>query len=103
MSQDPKLKQTAVMANVVGQIGCVTAFVAVLIIGIAFGLGWLLDDFMGNDRRIMTVVLMLASFPITLYAMTRISLIMIGRIQKSAIVKQTGQEIHSDEKDNTTA
>ncbi len=91
------------MANAVGQIGCVTAFVAVLIIGIAFGLGWLLDDFMGNERRIMTVVFMLASFPVTLFAMTRISLAMINRIQKPANAKKQGQEMHSDKKDNTTA
>ena len=65
----------------VGQAGCVTAFVAIVIIAIAFGIGWFLDDLMGNERRIMTVLMLLLSFPVTLYAMFRISLAMVGRTQ----------------------
>ncbi len=84
------------MANLVGQIGCVTAFVAIIIIAIAFGLGWLLDDFMGNERKFMTVIFMLLSFPITLYAMVRISLTMIGRTQKN--INHINQENKEDTK-----
>ena len=65
----------------VGQIGCVTGIVALLIIGLAFGAGWLLDDMLGNERKIFTVIFMLGSFPVTLYAMVRISLTMVGRAQ----------------------
>ncbi len=69
------------MANLVGQAGCVTAFVAIIIIAIAFAIGWFLDDLMGNERRIMTVLFLLLSFPVTLYAMFRIGLAMVGRTQ----------------------
>ena len=71
------------MANMVGQVGCVTGIVALLIIGLAFGAGWLLDDMLGNERKIFTVIFMLGSFPVTLFAMVRISLWMVGRAQAS--------------------
>ena len=71
------------MANMVGQVGCVTGIVALLIIGLAFGAGWLLDDFLGNEAKIFTVIFMLGSFPVTLFAMVRISLWMVGRAQAS--------------------
>lgn len=70
------------MANLVGQAGCVTAFVAIIIIAIAFGIGWFLDDLLGNERRVLTVLMLLLSFPITLYAMFRIGLAMVGRTQQ---------------------
>ena len=83
MSQDPNLRRTAQLTNMVGQVGCVTGMVALLIIGVAFGAGWFLDDFLGNERKIFTVIFMLGSFPVTLYAMVRISLWMVGRAQAS--------------------
>lgn len=83
MSQDPNLRRTAELTNMVGQVGCVTGIVALLIIGLAFGAGWLLDDVLGNERKIFTVIFMLGSFPVTLYAMVRISLWMVGRAQAS--------------------
>ena len=48
MSQDPQLKQTLMMTNAIGQIGCVTGVIAIVIIAIAFGAGWLVDDWLGN-------------------------------------------------------
>lgn len=95
MSQDPNLRQAAALTNVVGQVGCVTGFVALLIIGIAFGAGWWLDDFLGNERKIFTVIFMLGSFPITLFAMVRISLWMVGKANK------TVERINQEEKDKT--
>ena len=85
------------MANLVGQVGCVTALVAILIIGIAFGIGWLLDDLLGNERRIVTVIMLLLSFPVTLFAMVRISLAMVGRTQQKMRIDQN--ETH--QKDET--
>lgn len=79
MSKDPNLRQTVAVTNLVGQVGCVTALVALVIIGLSFAGGWFLDNLMGNDKRVMTVIFMLASFPVTLYAMVRISLWMLGR------------------------
>lgn len=81
MSQDSQIRQTVVLANLVGQIGCVTGLMAILIIAIAFGAGWLLDDWMGNERRIITVLFMLGSFPVTLFAIVRISLLLLQRAQ----------------------
>ena len=96
MSQDPNLRQAAALTNTVGQIGCVTGIVALAIIGIAFGAGWFLDDFLGNERKIFTVIFMLGSFPVTLYAMVRISLWMVGKANR------TVERIKQEEKDETT-
>ncbi len=95
MSQDPNLRQTAILANTVGQIGCVTGIVALAIIGVAFGAGWFLDDFLGNERKIFTVIFMLGSFPVTLYAMVRISLWMIGKANRAV------EQINQEDKDKT--
>ena len=95
MSQDPNLRQAAALTNTVGQIGCVTGIVALAIIGIAFGVGWFLDDFLGNERKIFTVIFLLGSFPVTLYSMVRISLWMIGKANR------TVEQINQEEKDKT--
>lgn len=71
------------VTNLVGQVGCVTGFVAVVIIGIAFGAGWFLDDLLGNDKRWLTIAFMIGSFPVTLYAMVRISLGMLNRTNEN--------------------
>lgn len=96
MSQDPNLRQAAALTNTVGQIGCITGIVALAIIGIAFGAGWFLDDFLGNERKIFTVIFMLGSFPVTLYAMVRISLWMVGKANR------TVEQLNQEEKDKTT-
>jgi hypothetical protein len=83
VSQDPNIQRAAQLTNMVGQVGCVTGFVALAIIGVAFGAGWLLDGWLGNERKIFTVIFMLGSFPVTLYAMVRISLWMVARAQTS--------------------
>ncbi len=99
MSKDLQRKQTLATANLVGQVGCVTALVAIAIIAIAFGIGWFLDDLMGNERKFMTVILLLASFPVTLFAMVRISMFMVGRAQEQ--VDQTTHD--SKNKEENTA
>lgn len=97
MSQDSNLQQTAVLANLVGQIGCVTGFVAIFIIGISFGLGWVIDDFLGNERKFVTIILMLGSFPITMYAMVQISLRMLARANAQVEkLKKQNQENKED-------
>lgn len=95
MSQDPNLRQAAALTNTVGQVGCVTGIVALAIIGIAFAAGWFLDDFLGNERKIFTVIFLLGSFPVTLYAMVRISLWMMGKANRTA------EQIKQEEKDKT--
>lgn len=83
MSQDSNLRQAAAVTNTVGQVGCVIGVVALVIIGVAFGAGWLLDGFLGNERKIFTVIFMLGSFPVTLWAMIKISLWMIGKANRT--------------------
>jgi len=95
VSQDPNLRQAAALTNTVGQVGCVTGIVALVIIGAAFGAGWWLDGFLGNERKIFTVIFMLGSFPVTLYAMVRISLWMVGKANR------TVERINQEEKDKT--
>ena len=96
MSQNKNINQTVAMANTVGQIGCVTAFVAIIIVGIAFGVGQLLDGWL-ELKGIFTVILMLGSFPITLFAITRISLTMVGRAQQQAAAMKKSHETQSEE------
>lgn len=84
------------LANLVGQVGCVTGLVAIVIIGLAFGAGWLLDDLLGNDKRFLTMLFMLGSFPITLYAMVRISLGMLNRANANI------EKLDQQDKDKTS-
>lgn len=85
------------MTNTVGQVGCVIGIVALAIIGIAFGAGWLLDDFLGNERKIFTVIFMLGSFPVTLWAMVKISLWMMGKANRT--VENIRKEQIKEDKD----
>ena len=96
MSQDPNLRQAAALTNTGWQICSITGIVALAIIGIAFGVGWFLDDFLGNERQIFTVIFLIGSFPVTLYAMVRISLWMVGKANR------TVEQIKQEEKDETT-
>lgn len=69
------------LASLVGQVGCVSGLVAIVIIAVAFGAGRLLDNLLGTGG-ILTVIFMVGSFPITLFAMVRISLTMVQRAQE---------------------
>ena len=100
MSQDPNLRNTANLVNTVGQAGCATGIVAILIIAIAFGIGWLLDDLLGNERRFLTIGFLLLSFPVTLFAMVKISLFIVGRANKQT--EQIEQEKYEKKDDTIT-
>ena len=97
MSHDPNLRHAAALANTVGQVGCVNGIVALVIIGVAFAAGWYLDDFLGNERRIFTVIFMLGSFPLTLFAMVRISLLILARANR------TVEQLNKEDKDKTAS
>ncbi|MCB8984979.1 MAG: AtpZ/AtpI family protein [Ardenticatenaceae bacterium] len=86
------------MTNLVGQVGCVTGFVALIIIGIAFGAGRFLDNYLGT-QGIFTVVFMLGSFPVTLFAMVRVSLLLVARAQD----RIAGMDTESQENNETTS
>ena len=100
MSQDPNLKNAARLANTVGQAGCATGIVAIIIIALAFGIGWFLDDLLGNERRFLTIAFLLLSFPVTLFVMVRISLFILGRANRQA--EQIEQEKYEKKDDTIT-
>ncbi len=77
---DQEFENTARIAGRVGQIGCVAGFVSIIIIAIAGAIGWFLDSRLGTDG-FFTALFMLGSFPITLYAIVRISLTLMRRAQ----------------------
>ena len=78
MNQDQQqINQAALLAGIVGQVGCLV----VLIIGLALGAGILLDEFLGT-RAIFTVLLMVGSVPVALYITVRISMTAVARTQK---------------------
>ncbi len=90
------------MANLVGQVGCVTGLVALVIIGVSFALGRFLDNQFGT-QGIFTVIFILGSFPVTLFAMVRLSLYMVAKAQ-SRVAEQEMQnqtEIENTGKEET--
>lgn len=88
MNQDPKqINQAALMAGVVGQVGCLV----VLIIGLALGAGVLIDRFLGT-RAIFTVLLMVGSVPVALYITVRLSLTAVARAQQAFDTKKAEEE-----------
>jgi F0F1-type ATP synthase assembly protein I len=78
-----QFEQNARMAGLVGQIGCMTSLVSVVIIAIAFGVGRLLDSLL-NTQGLFTVLLLLGSFPMTLYAIVRVAMYSLAKVQQGA-------------------
>jgi len=74
------LDQASKLAGLVGQLGCITGFVSILIIAVAFAAGRFLDSTF-DTNGLFTVLFLLGSFPITLYVIVRISLLAVGRVQ----------------------
>ncbi len=78
MKDKEEINQAAMLAGVVGQVGCLIVF----IVFIALGIGLLLDKFLGT-QALFTVFLMVGSVPVALYLTVRISLTAVSRAQKS--------------------
>ena len=72
---------TLALANLVGQIGCATSIASLVIVGLAFGGGYLIDNQFGTSP-IFTFLFLLGSFPVTLYVIVRLSLSALERSQK---------------------
>lgn len=88
MKQGPsQINLAALLATVVGQVGCIT----VVIIGLALGAGLLLDQFLGT-KAIFTVLLMLGSVPVALYITVRLSLTVAERAQNSEIAGEVEEK-----------
>ena len=75
------------MASVVGQVGCLTVF----LILIALGIGMLLDRQFGTNG-IFAGIFILASIPVSLYLVMRVSLQSINRMQANLEAQKKKQE-----------
>lgn len=71
-----QINTNALLASVVGQVGCLIVF----IVFVALGAGMALDKFLGT-RAIFTVLLMVGSVPVALYLTVRMSLTAVTRSQ----------------------
>lgn len=81
----------ALLASVVGQVGCLIVF----IVFIALGVGLALDKFLGT-KALFTVLLMVGSVPVALYFTVRLSLTAVNRAQIKL------QQSEQTEEDTTT-
>jgi magnesium-transporting ATPase (P-type) len=86
-----QINTNALLASVVGQVGCLIVF----IVFIALGAGLALDKFLGT-KAIFTVLLMVGSVPVALYLTVRLSLTAVNRAQIKL------QESEETEEDTTT-
>lgn len=85
-----QVRQINMMMSVVTQVGCGT----VLLIGLALGGGILLDNLLGTGR-ILTVIFMVGSVPLSLYLIFKIWLRAIEQMQKK-------EDTQKREEDTTT-
>lgn len=88
-----QINTNALLASVVGQVGCLIVF----IIFIALGVGMALDKFLGTTA-IFTVLLMVGSVPVALYLTVRMSLTAVSRAQ----MKLEETDENKTEEDTTT-
>jgi F0F1-type ATP synthase assembly protein I len=87
VNKDQKqIAQTALMAGVVGQVGCAT----VIVIAVALGAGFLLDRFL-ETRPIFTIIFLIGSVPVTLYTIVRVTITAVNRTQRR-LDKNTEEE-----------
>jgi F0F1-type ATP synthase assembly protein I len=83
LTDDEQINETALLAGIIGQIGCIT----VLLIAIALGVGILLDRFL-DTSPIFTILFLVGSVPVTLYVTVRVSLMAAARAQRIADKKK---------------
>jgi F0F1-type ATP synthase assembly protein I len=87
VNKDQKqIAQTALMAGVVGQVGCAT----VIVIAAALGAGFLLDRYL-DTRPIFTIIFLIGSVPVTLYTIVRVTMTAVNRTQRR-LDKNTEEE-----------
>ncbi len=72
-----RVNTNALLAGVIGQVGCLIVF----IIFVALGVGIVLDKFL-ETKAIFTVILMVGSVPVALYLAVRLSLTAVDRAQQ---------------------
>jgi uncharacterized membrane protein YciS (DUF1049 family) len=72
-----RVNTNALLAGVMGQVGCLIVF----IIFVALAVGMILDKFL-ETNAIFTVILMVGSVPVALYLAVRLSLTAVDRAQQ---------------------
>jgi magnesium-transporting ATPase (P-type) len=82
LSHKKQANQSAAIAGIIGQIGCLT----VIIITIALIAGLYLDRSL-DTGRLFTLLFVVGSVPVTLYITVRVSLTAVARLQEQ---KSTG-------------
>lgn len=93
-----QINANALLASVVGQVGCLIVF----IVFIALGVGMALDRLLGTTA-LFTILLMVGSVPVALYFTVRLSLTAVSRAQKK-IEESEEQELNETKtEDDTTA
>jgi F0F1-type ATP synthase assembly protein I len=85
--EQEQINQTAMLAGVVGQIGCLT----IILIGIAFGAGLLLDRLL-ETRPIFTILFLVGSVPVNLYLTVRVALMAVARAQRTAAKEKKAED-----------
>ncbi len=91
MKDKEEINQAAVLAGVVGQVGCLIVFIVFM----ALGTGLLLEEFLGTPA-LFTVFLLVGSVPVALYLTVRISLTAVSRAQKSFEIKEKETEENTE-------
>ncbi len=71
-----QINTSALLASVVGQVGCLIVFIILM----ALGAGMLLDNLLGTTA-LFTILLMVGSVPVALYVTVRLSLTAVARAQ----------------------
>ena len=95
-----QINTNALLASVVGQVGCLIVF----IVFIALGVGMALDRLLGTTA-LFTILLMVGSVPVALYFTVRLSLTAVNRAQIK-IEEAEAEEAERNEnntEDDTTA
>ena len=90
----------AAYASLISQIGCVTSLASVIIIGLAFGVGQFLDNYLGTGG-IFTVLFLVGSFPVTLYVIVRIALSNVSRAQQIMTINEDSEDDDREEEIDT--
>jgi len=81
VSEKSQLNKTTVMLNMASQAGCLMPLAAIIIIAAAFGAGYLLDNAL-DTGNVFTLIFLVGSFPVTLFAMIQIGLRLQLRVKK---------------------
>lgn len=93
-----QINTNALLASVVGQVGCLIVF----IVFIALGVGMALDRLLGTTA-LFTILLMVGSVPVALYLTVRMSLTAVDRAQIKIEESEKEELNETKMEDDTTA